>query len=82
MTLLFLGLAMLSAAAASEGQAPSGPRSLGTADAVVVEGFTDVAGLRELSDGRVLLVDPQERRIVLLGSDLSHEAEVGPTGQV
>jgi hypothetical protein len=48
----------------------------------VVEGFTDVAGLRELSDGRVLLVDPQERRIVLLGSDLSHEAEVGPTGQV
>lgn len=78
---LSFGFAMLSAAAACEGQAPTGPRSLGTPDAVVAEGFTDVAGLRELSDGRVLLVDPQERRIVLLGSDLSHERDVGRTGR-
>jgi hypothetical protein len=66
---------------ACDAQSPSGVRGPLVPDAVASEGFTDVAGLRELPDGRVLLVDPQERRIVLLGPDLALDIEIGRQGQ-
>lgn len=49
--------------------------------ATATRAFTSISGIRELSDGRVLLVDRSEKVLVLLGADLGSFASVGRPGQ-
>lgn len=51
------------------------------ADAVSTHGFTQVSGVRELEDGRLIVVDRLDRLIHLLGADLAHLREIGRQGQ-
>ncbi len=81
MTFIAISAILFAAPAACQDSTSGSTRTIGTPETVASEGFTEVAGLRELSDGRVLIVDPQERRIAVLRSDLSLDEEVGRSGQ-
>lgn len=50
-------------------------------DARSAQGFTDVVGVRELGDGRVILVDRFERYVYLLGTDLAGIEVIGGHGE-
>ena len=56
-------------------------RQLAKPEAVLGQGFTEVAGIREISDGRSVLIDPREQRVLLLSSDLSDASPIGRVGQ-
>jgi len=51
------------------------------ATATATRAFTSISGIRELSDGRVVLADRSERILVLLGADLGSSATMGRPGQ-
>jgi hypothetical protein len=55
-------------------------RSLGKADAEYSEPFTSVAAVRELRDGRVIVVDVQEKSVHLLAANFSSSQKIGRTG--
>lgn len=54
-------------------------RQLGRIEAVTKEPLADVGGIRPLSDGRVLLIDRQGKRVVLFDSSLQHVTVVADT---
>ncbi len=78
---LIVAGALLSFPAESEGQEPAAALRLQAPDAVSTDGFTNIAGVHELSDGRVVLIDPQERRIVLLDAGLGRGLDASRRGQ-
>lgn len=49
--------------------------------AVLMQGLTMVAGVRELSNGHLLLVDPLEVTVLLVDSTLTNPTKVGRHGQ-
>jgi hypothetical protein len=62
--------------------APAQPtRTLSKPAAEAAEPFTTIAAVRELSDGRVVVVDPRDRVVQLLTKDLSSAQQVGRMGQ-
>ena len=56
------------------------PRALPPPLWTSVESFSSIGGVRELSDGRLIVLDAKERRIALLGSDGKLSAEIGRQG--
>ena len=60
-------------------QSPS-PRRLGTPTAELSESFSSVAGLRELSDGRVVLLDSRERAVWLTDAAFATRTRLGREG--
>ncbi|MFN8570491.1 MAG: hypothetical protein U0132_00465 [Gemmatimonadaceae bacterium] len=77
---LVLGLAMWAAPLAGQRGAPA-PRTLGKPAAEYSEPFTQVTAVRELSDGRVLVLDSQDKSIQMVDSKLSAGAKVGREGR-
>jgi hypothetical protein len=59
-----LTLLAMSAPAAAQDRVPA--RALGPREAVATETFSQVRGFRELSDGRLIISDQRERKIMLL----------------
>jgi hypothetical protein len=57
------------------------PTTLPPADAVLSETFTALTSVRELGDGRVLLSDPRERRLVVADFARQHVGQLGRRGQ-
>lgn len=58
-----------------------GPETLGDPDAIWPTGFTRLTGVRELSDGRVLVTDPIEETVQILDPSWSESTAVGGTGK-
>jgi hypothetical protein len=56
------------------------PVSLGARTTASEETFTRITGLRELADGRVIVADADERRLVLLAADLKEATTLGRNG--
>ena len=56
------------------------PISLGKPDAEFSEPFTQIRTIRELSDGRVLVVDPRDRIVQLVDFKAGIATKVGRTG--
>ena len=74
---LLLGAALVVSPAESQ-EPPT--TSLSQPDRVSERGFTELVGVKELRDGRVILLDKTEARIVLLGRDLDGVRVIGRTG--
>ncbi len=53
---------------------------LSQTDAVSGRGFTKLVGIRELRDGRVIVVDEIERAVLILDPDLAGEHPIGRSG--
>lgn len=66
---------------AIRGQTPPGWESLGRAQALLAEEFTAITSVRELADGRVLISDPRERRIVSADLRTGTVQQIGRTGR-
>ncbi|MFN8573906.1 MAG: hypothetical protein U0132_17745 [Gemmatimonadaceae bacterium] len=49
--------------------------------AQLAESFSDIAGVRELSDGRLIVLDGQEQRLVLVDLGTKSVQAIGRTGQ-
>jgi hypothetical protein len=60
---------------------PVTPRPLAAASAELAEPFSSVAGLRELSDGRIVLLDSRERALWITDPGLRSASRVGREGQ-
>jgi hypothetical protein len=73
-------LVLLVAAATLVAQEAVPSRALGTREAEGAETFSQVRGFRELSDGRVLITDQRERKIVLLDLTRGTAMRVGREG--
>lgn len=58
----------------------SQPRSLPAADATYDEPFSNVAGLRELSDGRILVADARDKLLQLIDLKTGNAIKVGREG--
>lgn len=71
-------LSGLSRTGAAQERVPA--RTLGAREAEGAETFSQVRGFRELSDGRVLITDQRERKIVMLDFDRSTATRVGREG--
>lgn len=71
-------LAGQAATAAAQDRVPA--RMLGAAEAEGAETFSQVRGFRELTDGRVLITDQRERKIVLLDFSRGTATRVGREG--
>ena len=56
-------------------------QSLTKADAVFPEPFTSISGLRELSDGRILISDRTEKRISFIDFGSGSTREIGRVGE-
>lgn len=56
------------------------PISLGKPDAEFAESFTRIGTIRELSDGKVLVADPQDRIVQLIDFKSGTATKVGRTG--
>jgi hypothetical protein len=76
--LRFMPAAFVLTAATAAAQVPA--VSLACPDGPFGEPFTEVAGLVELPDGRVVVGDAAERRIVVLGPSLNGAREIGRVG--
>jgi hypothetical protein len=73
---LFLGLLT------SAGWAQSSPvRTLGSPDAVLDLALTTVTAVRELRDGRIILVDSRDEKVWLVSSNLSGASQIGRVGK-
>jgi hypothetical protein len=70
---------MLIVPAAVSAQEPA-PKQLLAPTWTAAEGFSAIYGIRELSDGRVLLLDGRESRVVVLTRDGKSFTEVGRKG--
>ena len=55
--------------------------SLSRPSAVAAEGLLHITGIRELSDGRVIVLDAGDTRIVQLSADLSRSQQIGRPGR-
>jgi hypothetical protein len=73
------GVALMVGADARAQQAPSA-RALGNPSAVFDEPFSDIAGLRQLSDGRLLVSDRLEKAIRVLDPGGRYVDDVGSVG--
>ena len=69
---------MLTAVTTVGAQAPSLPpvRSLGSIVATMADSFRNVQGLLQLSDGRVIIHDANQRRVLLFDADLQHSKPI------
>lgn len=56
-------------------------RALEQPDATFPESFSFIAGLREFSDGRVLIADPLEQRLVIINMTAGTAEAIGRLGQ-
>lgn len=74
---LILGLAVFGQPGSAAAQAPA---SLGRPDAVLPEPFSQIRGVRELSDGRVLITDWIEERLVITDPSFTRTNGLGRTG--
>lgn len=64
------------------GDAQSGLPSLSrTREATLPESFSDIAGLRVLRDGRVLVLDVKEQRLVVANFQTGHVERIGRVGR-
>lgn len=64
------------------GAAPQGLPSLARApEATLPESFSDIAGVRVLRDGRVLVLDVKEQRLVVANFQTGHVEQVGRVGR-
>lgn len=75
-----LALALVGTGAAQPGSLLA-QAGLGEPEAVHSEGFGLIAGVRELSDGRVLVADPMSQLFMALSPDLSTATPLGREGQ-
>jgi len=75
--LLILGLAVVSSAEGQRGQ----KLKLGAPDGQLAAEFSQVTSIRELSDGRVLITDSREGRVLLGDFATSAVTPVGRTGR-
>jgi hypothetical protein len=68
---------------AKAGETPTQPetRTLTTPEAEHAETFTDIIGVRELRDGRVLMVDSRERTVQILDFQRGGSTRVGRSGK-
>jgi hypothetical protein len=72
-------LALCAAPAAwSQGEPP--PRPLGSPSASLAEPFSDIAGLRQLSDGRLIVADRLEKAVRLMDSQGTYIDDIGRVG--
>ncbi|MGQ0643339.1 MAG: hypothetical protein ACT4P6_21545, partial [Gemmatimonadaceae bacterium] len=79
-TLAYAVLAL--AASASSAMTQSVPtRQLGKADAEFADPFTQIAAIRELKNGRVLVVDPRDKVVQLVDMAGGSATKVGREGQ-
>lgn len=74
-----LALLLISAGTLEAQQVPT--VTLPRASATFSEPFTQIAGLRELPDGRVILADPRERTLALLDFRSGQATRIGREGQ-
>jgi hypothetical protein len=77
-TLIVAGLS-LTAAAASAQSVPT--RQLTKADAEFADPFTQISAIRELKNGRVLVVDPRDKVVQLVDMAAGSATKVGREGQ-
>ena len=66
---------------AKDGEVTVPERSLGEAAGRFNQPFTHLSGIRELADGRVIVADPQEKKVILLDSSWTGAEPVGRQGQ-
>lgn len=76
-----LGVACLAAAVFTPKTATSQIQRLERAEAAFPEPFTSVSGLRELSDGRILIADRIERHVSFLDFATGSMREIGRVGE-
>ena len=77
---LYASLCALALPAALAAQNGAAVRALTKPDAEFEEGFTQIAGVRELSDGRVIVIDPREKVVRLLDFASGNMAQIGREG--
>lgn len=79
----FASLAVMLVIGASAVRSQATPRrvTLSTPDAAFAEPFSSVAGLRELQDGRLLVADRIEQRLVLVDITAGTQADLGRRGE-
>ncbi len=76
------GLLALSLGVATRGSAQAvQPRQLGKAQAEFADPFTQIGAVRELKDGRVLVVDPRDKVVQLVDLKSGAAVKVGREGQ-
>lgn len=73
-------LGFLTAAASSAAQQIDTLTLMEAHDSLPGDGFTAISGVRELRDGRVLVADPQEQRLVVVRFENGSLKSVGRTG--
>lgn len=76
----FISLLTIASAAALPLAAQQGPRALGAPDTEYEEPFSSVAGLRELRDGRVIVVDPRDKLVNLVDFRSGSATTIGREG--
>ena len=76
---LLIGLAIACLTSASSAQLPG--RKLGAPTARLEEPFSDIASIRELRDGRVIVLDSKEQRIVIADLASGRITPVGAKGR-
>ena len=76
-----LGVACLAAAVTTPKTATSQIQQLERADATFPEPFTRISGLRELSDGRILIADRIEKHVSFLDFATGSMREIGRVGE-
>ena len=76
---VIIGVVFLVARGTLAGQQRSAD-TLVTPVAVFAQGFTRIASVRELRDGRVILLDSDERGVYLVSSDLMSGSPIGRSG--
>jgi hypothetical protein len=74
-------LAILELSCSKEREVTLPERSLGEATTRFSEPFTHISGIRELSDGRLIVADPGEKKVLLLDRDWTGSQPVGRQGQ-
>jgi hypothetical protein len=72
--------ALLCAALSAVAISAQAPVAMGRPDAEFAEPFSQIAGVRELKDGRVLVADPREKIVVLIDFKSGHAIKVGREG--
>lgn len=75
-----VGVAVLTALGACNTTAPSDPRALQPANATLDHEFTSILSVRELRDGRVLIADEGDNRLVVANLSTGQVEGVGAVG--
>src|SRR5687768_13476942 len=77
---LHSALALLALSLASAQSYAQPAATLGRVEAILKEPFSQIRGIRELSDGRVLITDWIEERVVLIDAAFARATNLGRTG--